>query len=693
MRNKLFVVFSLLIVASMVLAACAQPTAAPVVETVVVTVEVPGQPGEPETVVVTATPVPEVVAPAPEWKSKDPTTFVATTFGEPELIDPSLTYETAGGQIIQQTYDTLIFYNRDDPVSFVPMLATEVPSLENGGLSADGLTYTFKIRSGVKFHDGTDMTPSDVAYSFQRGILQGGTSSPQFLLTEPFLGAGIMDIAEVVDPTGALDDDAAGLAAADPQVLLDACKKVTDAIVADDAAGTVTMKLANPWGPFLATIANSWGSVTSKAWVASKGGWDGDCATWQNYYAKTSDQLIELGLGNTENGTGPFKLDHWTPGEEIVMVANPDYWVKEPLWEGGPTGAPKLQTVIIKSIDEFSTRFAMLEAGDADTSAVGSSADWPQMDTLAGVECVKSTDDCQEVDPTKPLEKISGLLSTARTDMFFTFQLPDESNFTGSGKLDGNGIPPNFFSDPLVRKGFAYCFNYDAYLNDVLLGEAVRSTTVMLPGMLGDDPNAPIYTYDPAKCTELLQQSKWTENKDGTYTPDPNGAISLWDTGFRFTSLYNTGNTGRQSAGQILQTELGAINDKFIVEVTGLPWPTFLKEQRASNLPIFFSGWQEDIHDPHNWVVPFTIGTYGGRQKLPAEIKDQYAEIINRAVLASSPADRQTVYDEFNQLYYDTASSIPFFVITNRRYQQRWVEGWFANPIFPGTYYYPISKQ
>ncbi len=219
-----------------------------------------------------------------------------------------------------------------------------------------------------------------------------------------------------------------------------------------------------------------------------------------------------------------------------------------------------------------------------------------------------------------------------RTDLFFTFNINNEggNNFIGSGQLDGNGIPVNFFSDPNVRKGFAYCFNYDTYLNDVMLGEGVRSNNVMLPGMIGYQEDSPIYTYDPAKCTELLQASKWTKTGD-TYTPDPAGDISLWDTGFRFTATYNTGNTARQTVGQILQAELGAINENFIVEVTGLPWPTFLKNQRAQKLPIFFSGWQEDIHDPHNWVVPFTIGTYGGRQKMPAEIKDQFEEIIDRA--------------------------------------------------------------
>ncbi len=227
---------------------------------------------------------------------------------------------------------------------------------------------------------------------------------------------------------------------------------------------------------------------------------------------------------------------------------------------------------------------------------------------------------CQDVDPEKPLVRVSGLETITRTDLFFTFNINNEggNNFIGSGQLDGNGIPVNFFSDPNVRKGFAYCFNYDTYLNDVMLGEGVRSHNVMLPGMIGYQEDSPIYTYDPAKCTELLKASKWKKSGD-TYTPDPAGDISLWDTGFRFTATYNTGNTARQTMGQILQNELGAVNEKFVVEVTGLPWPTFLKNQRALKLPIFMSGWVEDIHDPHNWVVPFTIGTYGGRQGMPAE--------------------------------------------------------------------------
>jgi peptide/nickel transport system substrate-binding protein len=695
MRNKLLFVASLFIIASMVLGACATPPATPqtVVQTVEVvkTVEVQGPAGQ--TIVVTPT-----APPAKEWTSKDPTTYTWSSFGDPETFDPSLCYETAGGQIIQNTYDTLIFYNHSDPVSYVPWLATEVPSLENGGISADGMTYTFKIRQGVKFHDGTEMTPDDVAFTFQRGLLYGNTSSPQFLLVEPFFGVGYTDIAEIVAEQAKMDagdlyDSRDAMKAVDPAVLLAVAKIVQDKVVADDAAGTVTMKLATPWGPFLGTLANSWGSIQSKAWVAANGGWDGDPATWQNFYAMTSDEVNKTKLGTGENGTGPFKIDHWTNGEEIVMTANEDYWQTDPAWEGAPTGAPKLKKLVFKNITEFSTRFAMLEAGDADNVIAGSQADWPQLDTLVGQDCTKTTDDCQEVDPNKPLTKITGLESTARTDMFFTFNINNEggNNFIGSGALDGNGIPVNFFSDPNVRKGFAYCFNYDTYLNDVLLGEGVRSNNVMLPGEIGYEDDFPVYNYDPAKCTEMLQASKWKKDGD-TYTPDPAGDIALWDTGFRFTAVYNTGNTARQTAGQILQTELGAVNENFVVEVTGLPWPTFLKNQRASKLPIFISGWQEDIHDPHNWVVPFTTGTYGGRQKMPAELKAQFGEIINRAVAETDPAKRAVIYKEFNQLYYDTASSIPFFVATGRRYQQRWVQGYYYNPIMQ-TYFYPMWKK
>ncbi|MBN1148783.1 MAG: hypothetical protein JXA78_16095, partial [Anaerolineales bacterium] len=311
MRNKLLFVGSLFVIASMVLGACAAP-AEKIVETVQVetikTVEVQV---EGETVVVTATPEPPK---AVEFKSADPDTlyYVAASEGI-DTLDPAWNYESEGDAAILNTYESLVTYNGPDATTFVPALA------ESWEVSEDGMTYVFKIRQGVKFHEGQDLTASDVAYSLQRGVLQGGTFSPQWLFTEPLFATGIYDVAELVDETGALDDDPEGLQAADPAVLASVCQQVVDAMVADDAAGTFTMKLGQPWAPLLATLAQSWGAILDKDWAIENGAWDGDCATWQNFYGVTSETSP---LRDKVNGTGPYKLDHWTPGEEVVFVAN-----------------------------------------------------------------------------------------------------------------------------------------------------------------------------------------------------------------------------------------------------------------------------------------------------------------------------------------------------------------------------------
>ena len=693
MRNKLFILLSLIVAVSMVLAACA-PTE--VVKTVVVekekevvkTVEVLK---EGQTVVVTATPEPVVAA---EFKSKDSTTLVTVSFGEPETLDPALAYETAGGEIIQNVYDKLIDYDREKPTTFIPQLALEVPTVENGGISADGTVYTFKIRTGVKFHDGADMTPSDVAFTFQRGLLQGGTASPQWLMTEPFFGVGIDDIALLVDPEGSLYDDQEAMKAADPAKLMEACEKVKSVIVADDAAGTVVMTLAQPWAPFVPTLANSWGVVMNQVWVAANGGWDGTCETWQNYYGTTSDVDPFTSI---MNGTGPFKLESWTKGQDIVLVRNDNYWRTEPGWEGGPTGPAALERVIFKKVDEWGTRFAMLQAGDADFAAVNRT-DIAQIDPMVGELCLYNNEtndfDACVASSDQPFRLYKGAPPVARTDAFMTFNIATSADspnpLLGSGKLDGNGIPPDFFSDVHIRKAFNYCFDWDIYINDALAGEAVQSVGVELPGMPGYDPNGPKYSYDPDKCVAEFKAADL--DKDGIPAgDDPEGDV--WTTGFRMQVAFNTGNTVRQTIAEILAGNLSSVNELFSVEIIGLPWPTFLKNQRASALPMFFSGWVEDIHDPHNWFQPYILGTYGRRQKLPDDLKAEFATLINAGVAETDPAKRAEIYTELNQKIFDNPPQIILALQTARHYEQRWVQGYYYNPISPGLYYYALSKK
>ena len=238
--KRSFLIVALALVALLV-AACASPAATPVtvqppaVQTVVVTQIVEGE-VQTSTVEIVVTATPEPVEEV-KFNSDDPTAYNVLVIADAETLDPALNYESAGAGIIQQVYEGLVTYNREKADEYVPQLAEAMPEI-----SEDGLTYTFTIREGITFHEGGDLTAEDVAYSFQRGLLQGGYSSPQLLFTEPFLGVGIYDISEVVfkdDPdAGTKAGDPTAVQAADPALLTAACEQVQNAIVAD--GNTVT---------------------------------------------------------------------------------------------------------------------------------------------------------------------------------------------------------------------------------------------------------------------------------------------------------------------------------------------------------------------------------------------------------------------------------------------------------------------
>ena len=510
-----------------------------IVETVVeeVIVEVTAVPEEPEEPVVE-----EGVFAAP-----DPETYTTVTFGDIDTMDPNLCYDTASAALILNIMEGLIFFNREKMTEYVPVLATEIPTVENGGISEDGLTYTFNIRQGVTFHNGNDMTPSDWEYTFERGLIQSDVNGPQWLLIEPLLGYASGDITEEIGD-GAYAGDPEGLRAnATPEELMAVCEKAKASVEADDAAGTLTFNLAQPWGPWLATLAQSWGAVMDKEWAIENGAWDGSCETWQDYYSPGAENDE---LSTIINGTGPYKLEYWTPGEEWVMVANENYWRAEgdEMWPGGPSGQPKIKRIVQQLVDEWGTRFAILQAGDAENVAVPA-ANRPQVDEFVGEICNYETNECTPTEnPNAPLRKWPELPAVSRTNVFMNFDLSQEEGtnpYIGSGQLDGNGINPEFFNDIHVRKAFNYCFDYDAYISDAQNGEGIRNNGPIIYGMLGYNVDGPMYEFDVDKCAEEMALA-W------------DGAVA--ENGFRVQMAYNTGNVGRQTACAILQSSLASIN-------------------------------------------------------------------------------------------------------------------------------------
>jgi ABC-type transport system substrate-binding protein len=347
----------------------------------------------------------------------DPTTIVNASIGDADTLDPALSYDTASGEIIQNVYETLVYYDG---------IATE-----SWEVSEDGTVWTFKLREGVKFHEGGDLTPSDVVYSFVRGLLQGGYSSPQWLLAEPILGVGIDDITGIVDDFASADSRET-LVANPPEKLVGACETVYSHFATDDDANTVTITLAQGWGPWLATIAQGWGSIMDKEWVVENGGWNGECDTWQNTYGMVS---ADNPFSAIMNGTGAYKLDHWTPGEEIVLTAFDGYW-------GEPAKTPR---VAIKIVPEFGTRFAMLQAQEADIIDVDTALR-PQVDQLVGEIAIYNPETNAYDDPIPVCTVDTSLLGLDR--------------FSTEGCEEGNGQPLRLYYGRPALQQDVLIFNF-----------------------------------------------------------------------------------------------------------------------------------------------------------------------------------------------------------------------------------------
>ncbi len=119
-----------------------------------------------------------------KWFVVSKTGSTSLTVGTTDRVvsfDPAKEYDYFSGEIVNQVFDTLLVYDTNT-TTLMPGLATEVPSLANGGISADGLNYTFHLRKGVTFHDGTAFNATVMKWSIERAIHLDLSGSPAFLL-------------------------------------------------------------------------------------------------------------------------------------------------------------------------------------------------------------------------------------------------------------------------------------------------------------------------------------------------------------------------------------------------------------------------------------------------------------------------------------------------------------------------------
>jgi peptide/nickel transport system substrate-binding protein len=585
--------------------------------------------------------------------SNFPATFVRAAEPGVDSLDPHWQYDVTSAEVIQQVYEPLIFYDREAVDEFVPMLAVTLPEI-----SPDHTVYTFTIRQGVDFHQGGSLTPSDVAYSFWRWMLLDRSNGPSWIILDAILG--VYDVDDVPGTDG------------------EKCQSVKDSVTFDNDNWTVTLHLAKAYSPMLDVLASPFASIMDQEWMATQGGWGGDCADWRGYHDPAHDDSI---LWNQMNGTGPFKFQNWS-SDELSLVRYTGYWRKEPIWDGGPNGLARLSGILFTYESDADTRLDWLGAGAAD------SADIPQEYITDANALVRDEYDGGEVDPGKltvlngdgTLRSFKNLPSLQSTDAFFTFDISDDSIYIGSGTLDGAGIPTNFFTDTHVRKAFNYCFDWDEYIDQAYNDEAEQRRGPIPRGVMGYTTTQEVYTHSLTLCEDEFEQAWGGE---------------VWSNGFSMTIGYNEGNAQRQAAAEILKENVESITDSFHVEVVGLDYLTeYFPAATNGQLPIYFWGWRQDYHHPHDWVVPYmhSEGTWASTQGFPQDMQDEFDDKIGEC-LGLVGTEAQECYQDLQDMAYDYAIDIFIAQPLHRHYERLEVDGYYNNPAYMGPYYfYAISE-
>jgi peptide/nickel transport system substrate-binding protein len=545
-------------------------------------------------------------------------TFVKAGYGTVRTLDPATAYDVTSGMRIYNIYERLVAFDGASTEKFIPELAIEVPTIANGGLSKDGKTYRFKIKKGIKFHNGAILTPQDVEYSFERGMILDQAGGPQWMILEALTGNG-------------------GTRDSNNKIIDGVFKKIMDAVEVD--GNEVVFHLPAPYPPLMAVIQYTSSSIINKKWAIENKCWDGKLENAAKY---NNPDFNTEPLQKITNGTGPYMLKEWVPSNQFVFERFDGYWGKKPYFK----------TAIVKYVPEWTTRKLMLQNGDADVVDLDST----YIDEVTAMKDVT-------------VYKVPQLSYSAAI-FCQTINTAGNPN-VGSGKLDGNGIPSNFFSDIHVRKAFSHCIDWKAMKEDV------GKNLIDLPG----SPNCiglpyykevPLYEFSTQKAAAEMKQAFGGK---------------VWEKGFKMTITHNTGNALREAAANMMAENIMALNPKFQIEIRSVEWKDYKVKYRQFAYPIFIIGWGADYPDPHNFLYTFmdSKGVYG---KYAGFKNAEVDALCDAGIQNVEPAKRSAAYSKLQNLWHELAIGNTVYQQTIAKPYRSDIKGFVGNPMFDDDHEY-----
>ncbi len=405
--------------------------------------------------------------------------------------------------------------------------------------SKDGLVWTFQLRSDVKWHDGEKFTADDVKFTFDK-ILDPKTNTRLRSDLKP------IDKVEVVDPQ------------------------------------TVRFHLKEPYGPLLTFLGYTAGIVPKHALQ------DKDINTASEFNSKKPI------------GTGPFKIRSYTSASEVVLEANPDYFL----------GRPRLDSVTLKVMPDVNTMVAQLNTGGLDYAPIEPFA-------LGGV-------------------KGNPNLEVVSAEQVVWWHLSPNTT-----------LP--MFSDKRVRQALTYALDREAISKNVSGGAWPVQATPIAPFLKPwYNPEVKPYPYDQAKALELLKASDWTKGSDGILRKDGQP--------FKFTLVWGK-ISGREEIGVLVHQywrDLG-----LDVKVEGFEWSAMLSRFGKRDYEVFLDRWVAPYEpDMTNYFHSSAAKT--GKNS-PVYSNPEVDKLLDTGRAATDQEERRKIYFKFQELIREEQPEIFLF--------------------------------
>ena len=241
--------------------------------------------------------------------------FTVQYGSNPETLDPALNNAIDGANTIITIFEPLLLINENNEV-----IGGQAESWE---ASEDGLTWTFTMRDGLKWSDGTDLNAKDFEYSFKR-MVDPNTAAPY---AETCLG--------MIDGF----EEAAGFPDADGNPTVDPNPEALNVKASEDGK-TLTIVLSYPCSYFDKMAAFATMSPVQQATVEANG----------DSWCTSADTFVS---------NGPYMITDWTPSERIVLTKNPNYV------GGWDSSKIVSDTITLLLLEDSSASFAAYNSGEA----------------------------------------------------------------------------------------------------------------------------------------------------------------------------------------------------------------------------------------------------------------------------------------------------------------------------------------